>query len=56
MAAATLIREHRVKNLPVVKSPANRQLDGCLRTRRLMAYVLNQVSQSTPRQLAPTKA
>jgi NADH:quinone reductase (non-electrogenic) len=39
--AATVIREHRVKNLPVVKCRGNRQLVGCLRTRRLMAHVFN---------------
>src|SRR5262249_55874989 len=43
--AASVIREHRVKNLPVVKCRSNRQLVGCLRTRRLMAHVFNHPAQ-----------
>jgi CBS domain-containing protein len=39
--AASMIREHRVKNLPVVKCRSHRQLVGCLRTRRLMAHVFS---------------
>jgi len=45
VAAATVIHEHRVKHLPVVKSRATRQLVGCLRTRRLMAHVFNEVGK-----------
>ena len=45
VAAATVIQEHRVKHLPVVKSRATRQLVGCLRTRRLMAHVFNEVGK-----------
>jgi len=56
IAAATVIREHRVKNLPVVKSRANRQLVGCLRTRRLMAHVFNELNESSPRQPDPANA
>ncbi len=44
--AATVVREHRVKNLPVVKCRGTRQLVGCLRTRRLMAHVFNRVGPS----------
>src|SRR5580765_7163783 len=43
VAAATIVREHRVKNLPVVSCRGNRQLVGSLRTRRLMAHVFNRV-------------
>lgn len=38
-AAVALIREHRVKNVPVVECRSKRRLVGCLRTRRLMAHV-----------------
>lgn len=41
--AATVIREHRLKHLPVVQSRTSRQLVGCLRTRRLMAHVFNTI-------------
>jgi CBS domain-containing protein len=49
VAAATVVREHRVKHLPVLSSRATRQLVGCLRTRRLMAHVFNKAFQATPR-------
>ena len=45
VAAATVVREHRVKNLPVVKCRGTRQLVGCLRTRRLMAHVSSRVGR-----------
>ncbi len=43
--AATVVREHRVKNLPVVQSESNRRLVGCVRTRRLMAHVFSRVGR-----------
>jgi len=44
-AAAAVVREHRVKNLPLVSCRSNRQIVGCLRTRRLMAHVFNEVGR-----------
>jgi signal-transduction protein with cAMP-binding, CBS, and nucleotidyltransferase domain len=38
--ASATIREYRLKTLPVLASKDNRQLAGCLRIRRLMAFVL----------------
>ncbi|MCI0535363.1 MAG: FAD-dependent oxidoreductase [Verrucomicrobiales bacterium] len=43
--AASVIREHRVKNLPVVKCWSNCQLVGCVRTRRLMAHVFTKITK-----------
>ena len=38
--AATAIREYRLKSLPVVERKDNRKLVGCIRVRRLMAFVM----------------
>lgn len=46
VTAANVIREHRVKHLPVVKCRRQRQLVGCLRTRRLMAYVFTKANSN----------
>jgi NADH:ubiquinone reductase (H+-translocating) len=43
--AASVFREHRLKSLPVVESKSSRKLVGCLRVRRLMAYVLKEHGQ-----------
>ncbi len=40
--AATVVREHRLKHLPVVDC-SSRRLVGCLRTRRLMAHVFSKI-------------
>ncbi|HWX22707.1 MAG TPA: FAD-dependent oxidoreductase [Candidatus Binatia bacterium] len=40
--AATTMREYRLKTLPVVERKEGRKLVGCLRVRRLMAYVLKE--------------
>jgi CBS domain-containing protein len=48
VAAANVIREHCVKHLPVVKCRSNRQLVGCLRTRRLLAHVFANVTSDKP--------
>ena len=37
------IREYRLKSLPIVERKDNRKLVGCLRIRRLMAYVLQEL-------------
>jgi NADH dehydrogenase len=40
--AATTIREYRLKSLPVVETKESRKLAGCLRVRRLMAFVMKE--------------
>ncbi len=40
--AATAIREYRLKTLPIVQRKDNRKLVGCLRVRRLIAFVLKE--------------
>jgi NADH dehydrogenase len=40
--AADAIREYRLKSLPVVDQKGSRKVIGCLRIRRLMAYVLKE--------------
>ncbi len=46
--AASAIREYRLKTLPVVDHKDSRKLAGCLRVRRLMAFVLKETAH--PRQ------
>ena len=46
--AAMIIREHRVKNLPVVQSRESMLLVGCVKTRRLMAHIFNHIGKVTP--------
>jgi NADH dehydrogenase len=41
--AASVIREYRLKTLPVVEQKGGRKLAGCLRVRRLMAYVMKEM-------------
>ena len=41
--AAAAIREYRLKSLPVVERKDNRKLVGCLRVRRLMAFIMKEV-------------
>lgn len=45
--AAAAIREYRLKSLPVVEHKDNRKLVGCLRVRRLMAFVLKETETAT---------
>ena len=40
--AATVLREYRLKSLPIVETANSRKLVGCLRLRRLMAYVMKE--------------
>jgi|ERR1051326_1937141 NADH dehydrogenase len=60
--ASSAIREYRLKSLPIVEHKDNRKLVGCLRVRRLMAYVFREVqrdgspSSSTPEPLATARA
>ncbi|HEV2394987.1 MAG TPA: FAD-dependent oxidoreductase [Verrucomicrobiae bacterium] len=42
--AGNVIREYRLKTLPVVEHKESRKLAGCLRVRRLMAYVFKQTA------------
>lgn len=46
--ASAAIREYRLKSLPIVEHKDNRKLVGCLRVRRLMAYVLKDVRPTAP--------
>jgi NADH dehydrogenase len=41
--AAAAFREYRLKNLPVVERKDNRKLVGCIRVRKLMAYVFKEL-------------
>jgi NADH dehydrogenase len=41
--AATAFREYRLKSLPVVERKDNRKLVGCIRVRRLMAFVMKEI-------------
>lgn len=42
-AAAGVLREYRLKTLPIVEQTGSRRLAGCFRARRLMAYVLKEL-------------
>ncbi len=42
--AATTLREYRLKSLPVVADKSSRKLVGCLRIRKLMAFVLKETA------------
>ena len=44
--AATSIREYRLKSLPVVERKDNRKLVGCIRVRRLMAFVFKDLGDA----------
>jgi NADH dehydrogenase len=46
--ASAAIREYRLKSLPVVEHKESRKLIGCIRVRRLMAYVLKEVQPPRP--------
>jgi NADH dehydrogenase len=43
--AAAAVREYRLKNLPVVERKDNRKLVGCIRVRRLMAFVTQEMAK-----------
>jgi CBS domain-containing protein len=43
--ASAAIRECRLKSLPVVERKDNRKLVGCIRVRRLMAYVFKELGK-----------
>jgi NADH dehydrogenase len=46
--ASAAIREYRLKSLPVIEHKDSRKLVGCVRIRRLMAYVLKEVQSNPP--------
>ncbi len=54
--AANAIREYRLKTLPVVEHAGSRALVGCLRIRRLMAFVLKEAEQSARASAAQQRA
>src|SRR5205814_7003578 len=49
--ASAAIRECRLKSLPVVEQKDGRKLVGCIRVRRLMAYVFKELGREE--ELAP---
>jgi len=53
--ASSAIREYRLKSLPIVERKDNRKLVGCLRVRRLMAYVFKEVQQDGAPAPAPVE-
>jgi NADH dehydrogenase len=44
--AAAALTEYRLKSLPVVESKQGRQLSGCIRLRRMMAFVFKELAQA----------
>jgi CBS domain-containing protein len=42
--AATAIREYRLKSLPIVERKDSRRLVGCIRVRKLMAFVMKEIA------------
>jgi len=44
--AATVLREYRLKSLPVFERKDSRKLVGCVRIRRLMAFVMKETGVS----------
>ncbi|MGH7967839.1 MAG: cyclic nucleotide-binding domain-containing protein, partial [Limisphaerales bacterium] len=53
--AANAMREYRLKSLPVVEQKDNRKLVGCLRARRLMAFVLKETAEHPTAIATPSK-
>ena len=45
--AANVLREYRLKSLPIVEHKGTRKLAGCLRIRRLMAFVMKEVDEQS---------
>ena len=43
--ASTALREYRLKTLPVVEHKDSRKLVGCLRFRRLLAFVFKEAAK-----------
>jgi CBS-domain-containing membrane protein len=53
--ATAAIREYRLKSIPVVEHKDSRKLVGCVRIRRLMAYVLKEVQPTHPPSSTPAE-
>lgn len=53
--AATAIREYRLKSLPVVERKDGRKLVGCIRVRRLMAFVMKETAVASKPEREETK-
>ena len=51
--ASTAIREYRLKSLPIVERKDNRKLVGCIRVRRLMAFVFKELKNGEEDQVPP---
>jgi NADH dehydrogenase len=52
--AAATFREYRLKSLPVVENKTSRKPVGCLRIRRLMAYVFKELNREPVSEMAVT--
>ena len=48
LTASTTLRDYRLKTLPIVERGDGRRLVGCIRARRLMAFVLKSLKASSP--------
>jgi NADH dehydrogenase len=53
--AAATFREYRLKTLPVVEDKTSRKLAGCLRVRRLMAYVFKDLNREPVSELTASR-
>ena len=51
--AALALREYRLKTLPVVERKDSRRLAGCIRIRRIMAFVMKENAQAAERGTSP---
>ncbi len=51
--AANAMREYRLKSLPVIERKDSRKLLGCLRARRLMAFLLKETADSGQKVASP---
>jgi CBS-domain-containing membrane protein len=47
--ASAALREYRLKSLPVVDQKENRKLVGCIRFRRIMAFVFKELESGRPK-------
>jgi NADH dehydrogenase len=55
LTAATVLREYRLKSLPIVERKETRRLVGCIRARTLLAYGLKEM-EGTPARQATDKS
>jgi len=45
LTASVTLRDYRLKTLPIVERTDGRRLVGCIRARRLMAFILKSLKQ-----------